>query len=162
MSFNNFILQPINNMKPSITYIQENQQGYRYPNVNNPMMNVPIQDYDNPQMYKDYYKYKNVNIPNSQSETISQAVDNDLLNKLFQDQNDFIFQRTNSQRQWYSVPVGNVPNSQTEFSEWLYGSEGNCKAGSIWNRYDIPYSNDSLLCTGFDRTGNMTNFGQLK
>ena len=132
----------------------------RLPHNNNPMMNVPITAYDTHQKYDDYDRYLVGNGFNAP--LIKEETESDLLKKLFQDPGDKIFDRMNSQRQWYSMPVGSVPSDQTEFAENLYGREYVCKSGSIWSRYDIAYTDDSLACTGFEGDGAVTNFGQIQ
>lgn len=78
--------------------------------------------------------------------------------KIFQQASDFIFDT--GTRQYHTMPNTSIPNEQTGFANWCYGSETNCKAGSIHrNRTGTPV--EQALCTGFDSTGNMTNFGNL-
>ena len=49
--------------------------------------------------------------------------------------------------------------NKTEFAEWLYGTENNCKSGSIYaRRTGNPEA--STNCTGFD-ISVPTNFGKL-
>lgn len=139
---------------------------YRYPTPRNPMMNVDVTDYDRPQEFSNYYNYVDQNkFSNAASyekqNFVKDLVNYDFKNKLFQDPADLIFERNNSQRQWYSTPVGSVPNDQTSFAENLYGREFVCKAGSIYMRYDINTSDDQMSCTGFEGDGKLTNFGQL-
>lgn len=136
-----------------------NSPTYRTPTVNNPMMNVPIMDYNTKPAQTDYYRYKNTTGPNS--EITKNNVESDFINKLFQDPAGFLFNRDNSQRQWYSMPNGSVPNDQASFAQSLYGREFVCKAGSIWSRYNVPFTEDSLACTGFEGDGQITNFGSL-
>lgn len=133
---------------------------YRNPTVNNPMMNVPIVSYDSNQLYSDYNRYLNGN-PSNNTEQIANAVERDLNNNLFQDAGGFFFQRENSQRQWYSVPSGSVPNDQESFASWLYMTPGNCKNGSIWSNFAPKFTDDSLLCTG-NSAASPTNFGLLE
>jgi hypothetical protein len=49
--------------------------------------------------------------------------------RLYQSVGD-VFEKENSQRQFYSVPVRTYPNDQTAFAKWCYGLEGTCKAGN--------------------------------
>jgi len=132
---------------------------YQMPTKNNPMMNVPIINYDRPQTTQDYYRYDKYSGPKSQ------IVKNDVSNNwgigLYKDPAEMFFSKNNSQRQWYSMPTGSVPSDQTSFAESLYGREFVCKSGSIWMRYGVPYTDDSLACTGFEGDGQVTNFGSL-
>ena len=131
----------------------------REPTINNPLMNVPIDAYNVPQLYKDYVRYDDMD-PTPESDKVRNAVDTKLISKLFQDPADTFFDRNNSQRQWFSEPSGSVPNDQTSFAENLYGVDYVCKAGSIYMRYGVKYTDDSLACTGFN-AATPTNFGQL-
>lgn len=137
-------------------------QKFRRTTFNNPMMNVPIVDYDRPQIYQDYDRYDADKYPISKSIRVGEEVDQNLLGKLFQNPSDKLFERNSSERQWYSAPVGQIPSSQTEFAEWLWGTPGTCKAGSIWMRYlgEGQYTDDSLLCNGAN-VAEPTNFGHI-
>jgi hypothetical protein len=134
--------------------------GFRLPTVNNPMMNAPITSYDTGQTYSDYYRYDNKQYETPTTINVRDQANEKLLNKLFQDPADILFERNNSERQWYSVPNGSVPSDQTVFAESLYGISNNCKSSSIWMRYGLPYTDDSLTCTGFN-VSTPTNFGSL-
>src|SRR5574343_1024159 len=144
-------------MSNSLNYSEYSD--YILPTKNNPMMNVPIINYDRAQTTKDYYRYNNYNGP--MSNIVKQNVTADFNNKLFMDPASVFFQKDNSQRQWYSMPNGSVPNDQQSFAESLYRRENVCKAGSIWMRYGVPFTDDSLTCTGFEGDGKVTNFGSL-
>jgi hypothetical protein len=133
---------------------------YRNPSTNNPMMNVPIMAYDTTQLYSDYNRYDTKNEPTYATKKTSDEVDKTWGNNLFQDAGGFFFNKENSQREWYSTPVGSVPNNQDTFASWLYSSSDNCKNGSINMRYGLKYDNSSLLCTGND-VSVPTNFGLL-
>lgn len=133
----------------------------RTPTKMNPFMNVPITDYDRPQDYKNYHRYKIQEHPSPHTEHIRSEVENDFKKGLFQDPNGRLFDRQNSQREYISQPVGGVPNTQGEFANWLYGmNEGVCKSGSIYMRYgvDVP---DQLLCNGIN-AAEPTNNGILR
>jgi len=132
----------------------------REPTINNPVMNVPIDAYNVPQLYKDYVRYDNGDGPTASSEQVRSEVDKTFVNRLFQNPADTFFERNNSQRQWYSEPNGSVPNDQTSFAENLYGVDYVCKAGSINMRYGVSYTDDSLVCNGAN-AAEPTNFGQL-
>ena len=62
---------------------------------------------------------------------------------LYSDVSD-LFQKNNSQRQFYTTPNTQIPNEQTKFANWLYNTPKTCKEGngnqcvanlpSLWNR----------------------------
>jgi len=40
---------------------------------------------------------------------------------------DDVWEKKNSQRQFYTIPSTSVPNNQTAFANWLYNSPKTCK-----------------------------------
>ena len=130
----------------------------RRPTNNNPFMNVNVTDYDKPQVYKNYNRYKEAVYPTPETEEIRKQVSNDFIGGLFQDPNGKLWDRHNSQREYVSQPVGGVPSRQNEFAQWLYGKEYVCKTGSIYDRYGVKSTPDSLVCNGFN-AAEPTNFG---
>ncbi len=146
--------------KTSLNYSDiPSDDSFIMPSKNNPMMNVPIINYDRPQTTQDYYRYDKYSGPKSQfvKEDVNQTWDTGL----YKDPADMFFAKNNSQRQWYSMPTGTVPSDQTSFAENLYGREFVCKSGSIWMNKGVKYTDDSLACTGFEGDGQITNFGSL-
>ncbi len=131
----------------------------RMPTNNNPMMNVPITAYDTPQSY-DYYRYEKQTYPTSEDLRVKKSVDNKLNHNLIKDPDSFFWNRINSEREFVSKPIGDVINDQGAFAEWLYGIKNNCKHGSIFMKYGVETTPDSMLCTGFNAQ-EPTNFGML-
>jgi hypothetical protein len=132
----------------------------REPSDNNPFMNVMPMDYGNVPVFDDYYRYEKNLYPLREKEKIKHEQKNNFLKNLYQDADGKLWDRLNSQRQYLPQPIGSVPNNQGEFAQWLYGSLNNCKAGSIWMRDGVKYTDDSLMCTGFD-VATPTNQGFL-
>ena len=110
---------------------------------NNPLKNVQITDYGKDQVYSksddDIKMNKFIN------------------NKFFRTQSDFIFDK--GTRQYYTMPNTSVPNKQGEFANWLYGTEDNCKMGSVYSRR-AGQAVENKNCTRFD-VSTPTNFGTL-
>lgn len=123
--------------------------------TNNPFGNVPITAYDRPQIYSDYYR-------GPMAKYMNDTTEDNFTKKLYQNPADKLFERENSQRQFYSVAVGSVPNNQEAFAESLYGSNYVCKSGSIWMNSGIKYTDDSLTCVPGRSVPFLTNFGQLQ
>ena len=48
---------------------------------------------------------------------------------VYKDSND-LFNRRNSQRQWYTMPNTEAMNKQTEFAKWCYMTPPTCKEGN--------------------------------
>tara|TARA_B100000886_G_C20312294_1_gene444400 strand:- start:173 stop:874 length:702 start_codon:yes stop_codon:yes gene_type:complete len=77
--------------------------------------------------------------------------------KVFQTESDYVFDKNT--RQYYTMPNTLIPNEQGEFAQWLYGTENNCRSGSIYGRRTgTPEA--ATNCTGFD-VSVPTNFGKL-
>ena len=88
------------------------------PTKNNPFMNVLMSDYKyNP-------KRRGCNIDDSVKERISKSFNYNL----YQDVSD-IYQNSNSQRQYYTMPSTTIPNDQSSFANWLYKTPTTCKSG---------------------------------
>jgi hypothetical protein len=150
----------------------------RAPTSNNPFMNVMPMDYGAVPVFADYTRYEKPSYPTPKTQEIRRELnegfiypgtseedydpEKDFQKKLWQDANGRLFDRNNSQRQYVSQPVGSVPNNQSEFANWLYASPGgnNCKQGSIYDKYGLEYTDDSLLCNGFN-VASPTNQGLL-
>ena len=107
--------------KPESLYTVEELEQYRKdtcrrPSINNPFMNPNITDYDN-------------DIPaacNVEDDEIQDEIKVNYNYSLYQDV-DELWERVNSQRQFYTVPNTTVPNNQTEFANWLYKIPQTCK-----------------------------------
>ena len=113
--------------------------------VNNPLKNVPITDYGKEQEYS--------------KATLSTGGDTSsfVKGKMFQTQSDYVFDT--STRQFYTMPNTTVPNDQSSFSNWLYGTENICKEGSIY-MHRTGVSEECENCNGFN-VATPTNFGNL-
>jgi len=89
----------------------------RRPSVDNPFMNPSVADFNNG------------DVPvacNSFDEDINDNMIVNFNDNLFRDV-DEVWERENSQRQFYTVPNTAVPNQQTEFANWLYKVPATCK-----------------------------------
>jgi len=96
-----------------------NKDKYRLPDENNPMMNY------NTFNLKDDKKA----IPTYNNPSINSIVENKLTEHLPKDSND-LFNKRNSDRQWYTMPNTEVMNKQTEFAKWCYKTPPTCKEGN--------------------------------
>lgn len=109
---------------------QYKQNTCRKPSKDNPFMNPSIIDYntENPPA-----------ACNIDDEYIDDSMKVNFNHELFRDV-DEIWERKNSQRQFYTVPNTTIPNNQTEFAKWLYKlpDESICKVNNYacesWNR----------------------------
>lgn len=91
------------------------------PDINNPYMN-PLVD-----------EHNDGDIPaacNADNEEISDKITATFNENLYRNIED-VFERSNYQRQFYTVPNTTIPNQQTEFSNWLYNTDTTCKENSF-------------------------------
>ena len=96
-----------------------NDDVFRKPDVDNPMMNVNVFElYDNKRA-----------IPTYDNPGVERVVEEKWSDGLFRDSND-LFGRNNSQRQWYTMPNTEAMNRQTEFAKWCYKTPPTCKEGN--------------------------------
>jgi len=96
-----------------------NTNVYRVPDKDNPMMNQNVFDlYDGKQA-----------IPTYNNPGVNKVVEDKWVDKMPQDSND-LFNRRNSQRQWYTMPNTEAMNKQTEFAKWCYATPSTCKEGN--------------------------------
>ena len=111
---------------------------------NNPAKNISIPEYNNK--------------PEFSKSTPSDSDMSDYINgKIFQTADQWIFDKNTNP--FYTTANTSIPNDQTAFANWLYGTESNCKSGSIYaHRTGTP--NESLNCNGFN-VSVPTNFGNL-
>lgn len=104
------------------TLLNDLQTECRIPTKDNPFMNPNISEYgSNMKIPKSCASYNN--------KGIQRRVD-DLFNEdLYRDVTD-VFNKNNSQRQYYTVPGNRVPNDQGAYAQWLYGTPPSCKEGN--------------------------------
>ena len=94
----------------------------RMPNKNNPFMNPDIYDYNTT-------NDKLTNCDSYNNKGIQREIEKHFTNDLYRDVND-IFGKSNSQRQFYTVPGDTIPNDQGSFAKWLYLTPETCKEGN--------------------------------
>ena len=115
----------------------ENKENIVYPTKDNPFMNVQMTDYtDNPNR-------ESANKVDDSLE-LRENITQNFNNKLYRNVGD-IFERENSQRQFYTNPITTIPNDQTKFAEWLYKTPPTCKEG---NGYQCVANNHYSLDRG--------------
>jgi hypothetical protein len=115
----------------------ENGQSIVYPTKDNPFMNVQMSDYtENPNRESANKVDNTLELRNNITQNFN--------NKLYRNVGD-IFERENSQRQFYTNPITTIPNDQTKFAEWLYKTPPTCKEG---NGYQCVANNHYALDRG--------------
>lgn len=146
MNFNN------SRNKNDRTPIRRNAIKLRRPTRDNPFMNIQPTEYNSQPLYNNYNRYRN----NDDNHTIvnnevEQEVHQHFDNRLPQNMDDFMWNRLKSQRQFFSQPVGSIPNNQVEFANWLYNTDNNCKYNSIFMGQSSEQREKSK-CSGNDVT----------
>ena len=92
---------------------------------------VPTQD--NPFMNYNYItdsKNKSKSVKSYNNPNIKDEISTYFNEKLYRDVSD-LYQKNNSQRQFYTMPCTDVVNDQTKFAKWLYYTDKTCKEDGI-------------------------------
>lgn len=93
------------------------------PTVNNPFMNVTMEDYtENPNREAALTYYQD----NQDAEKIRNSVEEKFNFNLYQSLDD-VYSKNNSQRQFYTTPNTQIPSDQEKYLEFLYGNIKSCK-----------------------------------
>jgi len=89
------------------------------PTLNNPFMNVLQNEYiDNP-----------TRPPACPYEEVKDQVESNFNYNLYKDIGESLWDRNNSQREWFTMPWTTIPNDQGGFANWLYKTGPVCKSG---------------------------------
>lgn len=94
------------------------------PTLDNPFMNVTMKDYMN--FDKDGSIVDRPPACDSSDPTVKNEIETNFNNNLFKDVND-VFGKSNSQRQFFTMPYTTIPNNRESFQKWLYLSPATCK-----------------------------------
>lgn len=120
---NDVLEESMSNKLDDLVKINDLVTECRVPTKDNPFMNPGLLEFsnDNINMPKSCPSYNNVGV--------QKRID-ELFNKdLYRDVKD-VFNKNNSQRQFYTVPGNQVPNDQNSFANWCYGMPETCKEGN--------------------------------
>lgn len=122
-----------NKEKKKISYERNelyNKDTCRKPSVDNPFSNI---------VFTDYLDASNIAEPcNSDDKNVQQDMQNLYNSTIYRNLED-VFERENSQRMFYTVPIRTVPNDQSNFANWLYKTSPTCKENTQnCNYYEIP------------------------
>lgn len=94
------------------------------PTLDNPFMNVTMKDYMN--FDKDGSVVDRPQACDPTDPTVKSEIETNFNNNLFRDVND-VFGKSNSQRQFFTMPWTQIPNDRESFQKWLYFSPATCK-----------------------------------
>jgi hypothetical protein len=103
------------------------------PTINNPFMNVMLTDYvDNPNR-------------GPACENVEEKVKEGFEYNLYKDVDD-VWERNNSQRQYYTNPATTIPNDVESFANWCYKVPYSCKSGDMEAclKWEQPYMHGKI------------------
>ena len=89
----------------------------RKPTLDNPFMNMNMIIHDDKSAYTSY-----------DNQYIKDNIEDNFDYNLYKNPSD-IYNNQNSQNRFYTMPVTELINNQTEFAELCYGNNSNCKEG---------------------------------
>lgn len=87
------------------------------PDTNNPFMNINLITDD---------KTKPPATPSWNNDNVKNDIEDKFNYNLYRDVSD-LYGKSNSQRQFYTMPSTTIPNEQTKFAKWLYQTSSTCK-----------------------------------
>lgn len=110
----------------SPNYMRRIEQDCTKPTSENPFGNILINEYvDDP-----------MRPPACPVEDVEDDMKDKFVEGLYRDVGD-VYERENSQRQFFTMPNTSIPNDQASFAKWLFFQNSNCKS-------------DKSVCTGFE------------
>ena len=117
-------------------FIPKNQPKCIPPTRNNPFMNVMQNEYvDNP-----------TRPPACDYDDVKDQVEKQWSYNLYQDIDDALWNRNNSQREWFTMPWTTIPNDQGAFANWCYKTGPTCKTDqTACLRYEDLRANRSVV-----------------
>lgn len=104
-----------------------NENVFRKPTKDNPMMNYNIITAE--QKDKKALPLTNNEVKNNVRDKLRK--NNIIDDKLYRSTFD-LFDKNNSQRQFYSMPATSMPNDQTAFAKWCYSTGPTCKERNLY------------------------------
>jgi hypothetical protein len=123
----------------------DKQKNIINPTTENPFMNINLIT-DN--------KEKKEAPPSWNNENIQKDIEDKFGYNLYRDVGD-LYGKSNSQREFYTMPSTTIPNNQTSFAKWCYSVGPTCKEKSIYctpEMNQVPYID----------TSNTTLFNDVK
>ena len=102
-------------------FIEDNKKTIE-PTVENPFMNINLITDD---------KTKEKAPPSWNNDELQKTIEDKFGYNLYRDVGD-LYGKSNSQREFYTMPATTIPNNQTAFAKWLYNTGPTCKEKSIY------------------------------
>lgn len=128
-----------NEKKPKISLKKSkmiNKQNCRKPTVENPFNNI---------VFSDYLQEGNIPQPCNSNEETMNEMQNLYNSSIYRNLSD-VFERENSQRTFYTVPISQSPESQKDFANWLYKTGPSCKENTEYCTY---YQDPSMVSSRY-------------
>ena len=98
------------------------------PTTENPFMNINLitDNKEKPQAPKSW-----------NNDDLQKNIDDKFNYNLYRDVGD-LYGKSNSQREYYTMPSTTIPNEQTAFAKWCYSTGPTCKEDSIYCAPEMP------------------------
>jgi len=107
------------------------------PTLDNPFMNYTMKDMIN----IDQNTQKVIPPCDQTNPIIQKDIDVNFNNNLYRDVDD-VWGKVNSQRQFFTMPYGMIPDENGDFKNWLYNNQSTCKENQDFcNRYEDVRAN---------------------
>jgi hypothetical protein len=129
INYSDYVKKEKKNKEKKVTW--EKDQLYkkdtcRKPSIDNPFTNI---------VFSDYLDANKLAEPcNSYDPEISNQMQNLYNSSIYRNLSD-VWERENSQRMFYTLPVQTIPNNQTDFANWLYKTGPSCKENTEYCTY---------------------------
>ena len=114
-----------------------NKSNCRKPTVENPFGNIVFSDYIDSQNLAEPCNVDNEDIQNNMQNLYNSSIYRNLSD---------VWERENSQRMFYTLPIQTVPNDQTDFANWLYKTGPTCRENTQYCSY---YENPSMTSSRY-------------
>ena len=114
----------------------EEKENIIEPTVENPFMNINLITDD---------KEKKAPLPSWNNDNLQKDIEDKFGYNLYRDVGD-LYGKSNSQREFYTMPSTTIPNNQTSFAKWCYSVGPTCKEKSIYcapEMNPVPYIDTS-------------------
>jgi hypothetical protein len=131
------IIYMVHRHNPDIFGGDASEQPLQQPTQNNPFMNVLLTDYvENP---------SRAPAADIEDPDVKSKINEAFSTNLYRDVDD-IWDRNNSQRQFYTNPATTIPNDRDSFMKWCYNTPNTCKDGNLPRclRYEDVRANGAL------------------
>jgi len=107
-------------------YIKYKDEKGRKPTKENPFTNI---------VFSDYLDASNLALPcNTDQKDVEKEMQNLYNSTIYRNLED-VWERENSQRLFYTMPIQTIPNDQTNFANWLYKTGPTCHENTEYCTY---------------------------